>query len=1082
MQHIVHVFIDEEQISFRNLFSSIFRQLNPKIDSEYFTSLVLSTNNNGDYSFDTDLDGDKHDEVKIEVKKLRVGIENYFDSLYSRKVTVTHQGNNSMVIMLWARLYNEKSSEVIIEIVNALKESPRGFKIEVCGFTNDAVSCFIPELHARKSTIEYKALCDRNRNDLKAIRSELQSIRLIANANINGVSLNLTHDDMARICAEFSTVMSHHYLSLRSSSVVDKDTPFESFGISTIKFDREYYHDYILSRLIIDKLENEGINSREFLINQLATSTNPVFQEFLKDVDDFHGKQVLQSAAALQVTQGKVPSNSNLVAQIDKPLSKLVGTLREKVDKVLQDSQTSIFKKEAYLSLILGDDSEMFQVSAVNADEITIEQVEDRAVQFYVNLDEAGAQLFDVGQTQIMNIRRSIRNIAAANRERAERLNAISTNITTEEKSHFNDSTYQFEKVDYQVNVEIDSEPLETTYEPHPVNIKSLDLSPAFCPIKNQGAQGSCSAFAISSVVEMMRKRDHIYSPAFLYWHARNSQGQINNDTGASLYSILKVAKDKGVCVEDLFPYDDVVLNKRPSEDANSNASKCKVLEAQTVNVGNVNAIKSALADGYPVIIAAKIFNSFSETRKGFVPHPSESEENLDRKDGHGNHAMVVCGFSDEERVFKVRNSWGESFGDNGYCYIPYSYAEKYFLQACIISAVSPPSNESEEKDVKYGTINFNKSDAYVEAAILHNLIAEDNKELEVLNHLSDDLHSKWSQNCNKLVNVNIQRTLVNTAQESLADLWKQKNEACEKLNKDKPNKEDAYIKSQIKTIVFSFLFVVIFGTVSYFLRHWATITCLSISVVIFCVLLSKRYWSFRKYRQDLRDEINAAAIEVSNVEAKIKRLSIDSHIYGTLLKEIYVYKQQLYNELLGMKAFNEEALTVYDATAEKLKYMQPSMPYPLLSVLNNNCLSNYYSRCKDKMLSKIDLKQLSEKHSADCGIWQMLANSPELERSIYRRLDDFSLYDYIENINPNAWPFLPPRNQIGANLQNLDSRALPFIPYVLGSSSFEKYLVINAGANGNIKNLDKYFTQAPCHINCEDRDSISVLNIMRFG
>ncbi|MBQ2350587.1 MAG: hypothetical protein II394_00045, partial [Bacteroidales bacterium] len=28
----------------------------------------------------------------------------------------------------------------------------------------------------------------------------------------------------------------------------------------------------------------------------------------------------------------------------------------------------------------------------------------------------------------------------------------------------------------------------------------------------------------------------------------------------------------------------------------------------------------------------------------------------------------------DETKHFVVRNSWGEHFGDKGYCYIPYSY------------------------------------------------------------------------------------------------------------------------------------------------------------------------------------------------------------------------------------------------------------------------------------------------------------------------------------------------------------------------------------------------------------------------
>ncbi|MDY6899246.1 MAG: C1 family peptidase, partial [Cyanobacteriota bacterium] len=40
----------------------------------------------------------------------------------------------------------------------------------------------------------------------------------------------------------------------------------------------------------------------------------------------------------------------------------------------------------------------------------------------------------------------------------------------------------------------------------------------------------------------------------------------------------------------------------------------------------------------------------------------------------HAWHAMLCVGYSDKDRMFIVRNSWGSEWGDNGYCYIPYDY------------------------------------------------------------------------------------------------------------------------------------------------------------------------------------------------------------------------------------------------------------------------------------------------------------------------------------------------------------------------------------------------------------------------
>lgn len=39
-----------------------------------------------------------------------------------------------------------------------------------------------------------------------------------------------------------------------------------------------------------------------------------------------------------------------------------------------------------------------------------------------------------------------------------------------------------------------------------------------------------------------------------------------------------------------------------------------------------------------------------------------------------GAHAMLCVGYSEPDQVFIARNSWGQDWGDGGYCYVPYSY------------------------------------------------------------------------------------------------------------------------------------------------------------------------------------------------------------------------------------------------------------------------------------------------------------------------------------------------------------------------------------------------------------------------
>jgi hypothetical protein len=37
------------------------------------------------------------------------------------------------------------------------------------------------------------------------------------------------------------------------------------------------------------------------------------------------------------------------------------------------------------------------------------------------------------------------------------------------------------------------------------------------------------------------------------------------------------------------------------------------------------------------------------------------------------NHAVVITGWDDDRKAWRIRNSWGESFGDQGYAWIDYA-------------------------------------------------------------------------------------------------------------------------------------------------------------------------------------------------------------------------------------------------------------------------------------------------------------------------------------------------------------------------------------------------------------------------
>jgi hypothetical protein len=84
-----------------------------------------------------------------------------------------------------------------------------------------------------------------------------------------------------------------------------------------------------------------------------------------------------------------------------------------------------------------------------------------------------------------------------------------------------------------------------------------------------------------------------------------------------------------------------------------------------------------ALAEGLPVtfgiLLPERCYDEAWTT--GIVPHPTEEERELaQRRPGH---AMLAVGYDRREQMFLVRNSWGEEFGDRGYCSIPFEVMER---------------------------------------------------------------------------------------------------------------------------------------------------------------------------------------------------------------------------------------------------------------------------------------------------------------------------------------------------------------------------------------------------------------------
>lgn len=201
-----------------------------------------------------------------------------------------------------------------------------------------------------------------------------------------------------------------------------------------------------------------------------------------------------------------------------------------------------------------------------------------------------------------------------------------------------------------------------------------VDLREFMTRVEDQAETNSCTANAIAGAYEYLLKRhageELDISRLFVYYNARELDG-IRGDQGSSISSAIESLQEYGACAEELWPYARKRVNKQPDDRAYQDALQLVLDDAAQLQA-ELFAMKHCLAEGYPFVFGLTLFESFDRaTRQGRVPMP----DRRDRGRGeHGSHAMLAVGYSDKAESFVVRNSWGERWGDGGYCYIPYKY------------------------------------------------------------------------------------------------------------------------------------------------------------------------------------------------------------------------------------------------------------------------------------------------------------------------------------------------------------------------------------------------------------------------
>ena len=236
--------------------------------------------------------------------------------------------------------------------------------------------------------------------------------------------------------------------------------------------------------------------------------------------------------------------------------------------------------------------------------------------------------------------------------------------------------------------------------------VMSIDLRSKCPPIYNQGTLGSCTANAIAGAFEYNELKQFPNNPVmpsrlFIYYNERYIENTINTDAGASLRDGMKTINEDGICPEMEWPYDISKFTDCPPKICYELAENYKSISYKKIKQ-DLPQLKKCLADNFPIVCGISIYDSFESNQvseTGIIPVPDSNESLL------GGHAVMLVGYDDNDEKFILRNSWGTSWGDKGYGYIPYDYvinqnlASDFWIIEKIIEPKPDSDSDNDDKD-----------------------------------------------------------------------------------------------------------------------------------------------------------------------------------------------------------------------------------------------------------------------------------------------------------------------------------------------------------------------------------------------
>ena len=245
-------------------------------------------------------------------------------------------------------------------------------------------------------------------------------------------------------------------------------------------------------------------------------------------------------------------------------------------------------------------------------------------------------------------------------------------------------------------NIPEDIVPFDDDDAPSPAPVRTeVSLEHIFPPIGDQGQYGTCVAWSVGynlktalNAIEKgwsesdLRSTSNQTSPKDL-WFSIPGDSKGTQCNGTNFEPAMDALIAKGAASLSASPYSNLgSCTGTGVGDSKNKLTNYRKIASETEGL-TVSNFKGYLNAGRPIAIGAKLGDRFMNWDSN-TPISSDTYNQPGMQ--HAYHAMVLVGYDDDRSAFRVRNSWGTSWGDNGSIWVDYDFFCRSFCFAAFVA------------------------------------------------------------------------------------------------------------------------------------------------------------------------------------------------------------------------------------------------------------------------------------------------------------------------------------------------------------------------------------------------------------